>query len=123
MNIETMTSSNEVMKAKNAPESMPGISIGTVTPTNARNLFAPQTQAARSSETLYEAKVDPTVTTTYGTASEVWAIRKPGRVPTNPNLRKRLYSPTPKITAGMIMGTTRKFLPMASLTPFTFESP
>src|SRR5215470_8295860 len=81
----TRSSSNEVTKAKTAPETTPGRMMGNVTFRNAWSGEAPRPAAARGRFTSKPCRVAAMVMTTKGSASTVCASTSPQKLPTRPS--------------------------------------
>src|SRR5262249_13835218 len=81
----TKSSSNEVTKAKTAPETTPGRMMGNVTLRNAWSGDAPRPAAARGRFTSKPCRVAAMGMTTKGSASTVCASTNPQKLPTRPS--------------------------------------
>ena len=89
MNIATTSSSNDVMKARNAAEYTLGASTGSVIVRTAASRPAPRPRAASSRLGSKSRRPASSTITTKGSASTVWATATPYHSPIRPNRENR----------------------------------
>lgn len=106
--IETTVSSKERMKAKRAPEIIPGFINGKVTLKKAFNGDAPKTRAARSIFSSKPRRLAETARITNGTATIVWPITSPSFVSVRCSLENNAYTATAMMIIGTIIGDMRR---------------